>query len=611
MKQELWRRVEALFHAARERSPEERPMFLEEACGGDLVLRREVLRLLSKEAQAASFLESPSCGFREEVEALLAGGADDDAIPVTRPAAPARPVLEAGRRLGPYEIQSVIGRGGMGEVYKARDTRLDRTVAIKVLPPGPAGDSDLPTSKTPWRARFDREAKAIASLNHPHVCALHDVGDQGGLTFLVMEYIEGQTLADRLEGGPLPVDEALTSAIETAEALAAAHRQGVIHRDLKPANVMVTADGQVKVLDFGLAKPVGARFDIERSALVPTAPPAEGGLTGDGAVLGTAAYMSPEQVEGATLDARSDVFSFGAMLYELLTGRKAFQGHSPISKMQAILRDTPVPVHHLRHDVPRALEAIVARCLEKDRDLRYPSGVELHEALADCRARMAARPGPWTLLRDRRLAVPALAVVAVSLAAVSWSLWRWSRVNWARTIALPEIARLIDEGRNAAAFRLVRRAERYLPDDPEIARLRRNYMRRASFQSDPPGADVHVRDYIDTAADAEWDDLGRTPLEAVLIPAGHLAYRISKPGYMTAEGYTASAVTAGTGRLSVKLYWKRRRRAEWFACGGACQSGNSGWTSTRSATGATRSSSIAVATGKPSTGKGHSSKAAG
>jgi formylglycine-generating enzyme required for sulfatase activity/dienelactone hydrolase len=263
--------------------------------------------------------------------------------------------------------------------------------------------------------------------------------------------------------------------------------------------------------------------------------------------------MSPEQVEGATLDARSDVFSFGAVLYELLTGCRAFQGHSPISTMSAVLRDTPVPARRLRGAVPSALDAIVTRCLQKNRDLRYPSGVELLEALSDCQAQMAGRPGPWTLLRDRRLAVPALAVVAVLLAAVSWSLWRSSRVNWARTIALPEIARLIDEGRGAAAFRLVRRAERYLPNDPEIARLRVNHMRRASFQSDPRGADVRVRDYIDTGADAEWDYLGRTPLEAVAIPAGHLAYRISKPGYTTAEGYTASAVTSGVGRVSVLL----------------------------------------------------------
>jgi serine/threonine protein kinase/formylglycine-generating enzyme required for sulfatase activity/dienelactone hydrolase len=552
MNQELWRRAEALFHAARERSPEARPAYVDEACGGDVELRREVLRLLSKEAQAASFLEGPCRECRGEVDALPAVDADDDARPVGQTALRARPLLETGRRIGPYEIQSAIGSGGMGEVYKARDTRLDRAVAIKVLLPHLAEDPH-PTSKTPWRARFDREAKAIAGLNHPNVCALHDMGDEEGLTYLVMEFIDGQTLADRLQRGPLPMDEALRCAVEMAEALAAAHRQGIIHRDIKPANVMMTADGQVKVLDFGLAKHVGARFDAEGSAPAPTDPPADSDLTGGGAVLGTVSYLSPEQVQGLPLDARSDVFSFGAVLYELLTGRRAFPWRGPLRTMAAVLRDTPVPARRLRGDVPIALDAIVTRCLEKNRDRRYPSGVELHEALADCAAQLAARPGRGRLLRGRRLAVSALAVVAVSLAAVAWPLWQSSRVNWARTIALPEIARLIDEGRNAAAFRLVRHAERYLPNDPEIARLRRNHTRRASFQSDPPGADVYVRDYIDTAADAQWDNLGRTPLEAVPIPAGHLAFRISKPGYTTAEGYTASAVTSGVGSLNVKL----------------------------------------------------------
>ena len=554
MKQELWRRVEALFHAARERSPEARAAFLEEACGGDLALRREVIRLLSKEAQAASFLESPSCDGRGQVEALLAVGTGEDALLVTPPAVSAcPPVLEAGRLIGPYEIIRLIGAGGMGEVYKALDTRLDRPVAIKVLPPRLVPDTGLSTSNTPWRARFDREAKAIAGLNHPHVCALHDVGDQEGLTFLVMEYVEGQTLADRLRSGPLPIDEALRSAVQMADALAAAHRQGVIHRDLKPANVMVTAGGQVKILDFGLAKQVGAPVDVDRTETAPTVEREETGLTGDGAVLGTAAYMSPEQLEGTALDPRSDVFSFGAVLYELLTGRRAFPRHSPLSELSAILRHTPVPVRRLRADVPGALETIVARCLEKDGDLRYPSGVELHHALTDCQAQMAPRPGPWALLHDWRVAVPALALVAALLGGATWSFWRSSRVNWARTRALPEVGRLIDEGRTAAAFRLVRRAERYLPNDPEIARLRQNHTRRVSIQSDPPGADVRVRDYLDTGADAEWDYLGRTPLEAVSIPAGHLAYRVSKGGYSTAEGYTASGLTSTVGRLSVKM----------------------------------------------------------
>jgi serine/threonine protein kinase/dienelactone hydrolase len=554
MQQERWRRVEVLFHAARERPPDIRTAFVEEACREDVELRREVLRLLSKEAEAESFLESASWNTRGEAEALLGVDTDDEALPVTPPAVRTRPpVFEAGRRIGPYEIVRLIGAGGMGEVYEARDTRLDRTVAIKVLPTPLEPDSSLPTSGTPWRARFDREAKAIAGLNHPHVCALHDVGDQEGLTFLVMEYVEGQTLADRLRSGPLPVDEALAIAIQMADALAAAHRQGIVHRDLKPANVMVTAGHQVKVLDFGLAKHASAAVDADRRETAPTVERDESGLTGDGAVMGTAAYMSPEQVQGATLDARSDVFSFGVVLYELLTGHRAFRGHSPISTLSAILHDTPTPVRRLRADVPSALETIVARCLEKDRGLRYPSGVELHRALVDCQARMAPRPGPWSLLHNWRLALPALGLVAALLASLSWSLWRLSRVTWARTTALPQIARLIDEGRTAAAFRLVRRAERYLPGDPEIARLRQNHTRRLSFQSDPPGADVRIRDYLDTRADAEWDYLGRTPLESVSIPAGHLAYRVSKPGYSTAEGYTASALTSGLGQLSVKM----------------------------------------------------------
>jgi eukaryotic-like serine/threonine-protein kinase len=541
VQQELWWRVEALFHAVRERPPEDRAAFLDEACGTDAELRHAVTRLLSKEAEAASFLEGPSSG-----------------LPVTPPAANARPVLEPNRRIGPYQIESVIGAGGMGEVYKALDTRLDRSVAIKVLPPRLADDLGDPGSKTPWRARFDREAKAIASLSHPHVCALFDVGDEDGLTYLVMEYIEGQTLAARLQGGPLPVNEALRNATEIAEALAAAHRQGVIHRDLKPANVMVTADGQVKVLDFGLAKQVDVHPDVEDSAAPTTALTSadrgETSLSGEGAVLGTPAYMSPEQVEGRALDARSDIFSFGAVLYELLTGRRAFPGQSPASIMSAILHDAPAPVRHVRRDVPASLDAIVSRCLEKDRDRRYASGAELREALAECGARLDAGSMRSTVLRDRRLASAALvAVAAVSLSAIAWSLWRGSRVSWARTSALPEVTRLIDGGRSAAAFRLLRSAERYLPNDPEIATLRRNYTRRLSVRSEPPGAQVRIRDYLDTAADAQWDELGRTPLEKVTIPAGHLAYRISKPGYATVEGYTASAVTNAVGLLSVKL----------------------------------------------------------
>ena len=211
--------------------------------------------------------------------------------------------VAAGVRLGPYEIQSLIGAGGMGEVYRARDTRLDRTVAIKVLPSDLASDPDR-------RSRFEREAKTIAALAHPHICMLHDVGEQDGTPFLVMEYLEGETLAHRLFKGHIPLPTALEIATQMADALAAAHEHGVVHRDLKPANIMVDEHGRVKLLDFGLAKllePLGGEMASTRSLAV---------QTGEGRIVGTVAYMSPEQAQGRLVDARSDAFSFGAVLYK-------------------------------------------------------------------------------------------------------------------------------------------------------------------------------------------------------------------------------------------------------------------------------------------------------
>src|SRR4030095_4586801 len=216
--------------------------------------------------------------------------------------------LKAGVRLGPYEVLAELGAGGMGEVYKARDTRLNRAVAIKVLPAHVASDPQL-------RERFEREARAVAALNHPHICALHDVGEQDGIEYLVMEYLEGQTLAERLEKGALPLDQALQYAIQIADALDKAHRQGITHRDLKPGNVILTKSG-VKLLDFGLAK-AAAPIASGGLSMLPTTPP---GLTAQGAILGTLQYMAPEQLEGRDTDARTDIFAFGAVLHEMVTG---------------------------------------------------------------------------------------------------------------------------------------------------------------------------------------------------------------------------------------------------------------------------------------------------
>jgi len=239
--------------------------------------------------------------------------------------------LTRGAKLGSYEIIAPVGAGGMGEVYKAKDTRLDRTVAIKVLPSHLADNARL-------RDRFEREARAVSSLNHPHICTLYDIGSQDGVDFLVLEYLEGETLADRLKKGALPFDQALRTGIEVADALDKAHRQGVVHRDLKPGNIMLTKSG-AKLLDFGLAKLAGAEAGSVESAL----PTQQKSLTAEGSILGTLQYMAPEQLEGKEADSRTDLFALGAVVYEMLTGKRAFEGKSQASLIGAILKDDPQP----------------------------------------------------------------------------------------------------------------------------------------------------------------------------------------------------------------------------------------------------------------------------
>jgi eukaryotic-like serine/threonine-protein kinase len=278
--------------------------------------------------------------------------------------------LTSGARLGPYEILSAIGAGGMGEVYKARDTRLDRLVAIKILPAALAGDPQ-------FRERFDREARAISQLDHPHICALYDVGAHDGASFLVMQYLEGETLADRLAKGALPLDQALKTAIEIASALDKAHRAGIVHRDLKPGNVMLTKNG-AKLLDFGLAKASRPFASVAGLSMLVTTPP---GVTVQGTILGTLQYMAPEQLEGHEADARTDIFAFGAVLYEMLTGKKAFEGKSQASLIAAMLEREPVPLATLQPLAPPALERVVKQCLAKDPDDRWQSARDLMREL--------------------------------------------------------------------------------------------------------------------------------------------------------------------------------------------------------------------------------------
>ncbi|HET9793954.1 MAG TPA: protein kinase [Thermoanaerobaculia bacterium] len=274
--------------------------------------------------------------------------------------------LAAGTRLGPYEVASPLGAGGMGEVYRAKDTRLDREVAIKVLPEHLSANAEL-------RQRFEREAKAISALTHPHICTLHDVGNQDGVEYLVMELLDGQSLSERLESGALPPDQVIRFGIEIADALEAAHRQGIVHRDLKPGNVMLTRSG-VKLLDFGLAKHRAAAVQSEISHLSSMATeltPSRPALTEQGTIMGTFQYMAPEQLEGKEADARSDIFAFGCVLYEMATGRKAFTGKSRASMIGAILKDHPAPISSITPMTPPALDRLVQTCLAKEPDDRF------------------------------------------------------------------------------------------------------------------------------------------------------------------------------------------------------------------------------------------------
>jgi serine/threonine protein kinase len=313
--------------------------------------------------------------------------------------------LAEGQRLGPYEVLGRIGAGGMGEVYRARDTRLDRTVALKVLPSEFSADAAL-------RSRFDREAKAISALAHPHICTLFDVGEQDGRTFLVMEHLEGQTLLERLRKGPLPLAQAVEVATQMADALSAAHKQGIVHRDLKPGNVMLT-NGGAMLLDFGLARLTahGERPVLESSttALTETTP-----LTGQGTLLGTLPYMAPEQLEGKPGDARTDLWALGLLIYEMVTGRRAFEGQSQVSLIGAIVEREPEPLARLQPLTPPALERLVKRCLAKSPDNRWDTAHDVADEL-----RWIAETGPPVEPTDRKsrgrqvLGFGAIAIVCI------------------------------------------------------------------------------------------------------------------------------------------------------------------------------------------------------
>jgi serine/threonine protein kinase len=326
--------------------------------------------------------------------------------------------LAAGTRLGPYEIVAPIGAGGMGEVYKARDTRLERDVAIKVLPAHLSASEEM-------RQRFEREAKAISQLSHAHICALYDVNREGETEYLVMEHLEGETLADRLAKGPLPLEQTLRYGMEMADALDKAHRQGIVHRDLKPGNVMLTKSG-VKLLDFGLAKAMAPIAAKSGATSLPTIAGTAHNLTEAGTILGTFQYMAPEQLEGKEADARSDIFAFGAVLYEMATGRKAFSGTSQASLIGSILRDDPTTISEISPMMPPAFNRVVKTCLAKDPEDRFQTAhdVKLQLQWIAEGGSLAGVPAPLVARRKNReklaWAVAAVAALAAALATLGY-----------------------------------------------------------------------------------------------------------------------------------------------------------------------------------------------
>ena len=498
-----WRQVESLFHAIRALPEAERGPFLSKVCGGDEELRRQVESLLAGHQPAGPLPRKPPL---ETVD--LSSTRANSSL--------------SGQTLGHYTVREKLGQGGMGVVYKAYDNRLRREVALKALPPEFVFDEER-------KRRFNQEARAASALNHPNIVTIHDIDSTRGVVFLVMELVEGVTLSELLRTRRLSTSEVLEHGLQITDALTAAHARGIVHRDLKPANIMVTPGGAVKILDFGLAKLIETAESEETLSKT--------NLTETGAILGTASYMSPEQIEGRSVDARTDIFSFGASLYEMVTGKRAFTGNSTFSTVSAVLRSEPEPPKRLIPDIPSKLEELILRCLRKSPEERFQRVDEVKASLAAIKADYSREAGAVYREKPSRGWLRVASILFV-LSLVGGLVWLWQNSQntaWAHD-RVPEIRGLMAHYDYSKALDLSRAALAIVPRDAELNQLIEEISWKAPINSDPPGASVSVRPYGST--EESWLELGITPLPEVRFPRGALEWRFSKGDYQEAHFIT-------------------------------------------------------------------------
>ena len=463
-----------------------------------------------------------------------------------------------GKTLGHYRVLEKIGQGGMGEVFLADDTSLHRKVALKFLP------AEMQQDVTAHK-RFLREAQSAAALDHPYICSIHEVREAEGKDFIVMEYVDGQTLRDKLAQGPLPIEEALKIASEVAEALEAAHGKGIVHRDIKPANIMLTQAGHAKVMDFGLAKQLIPSGGIESQEQTITA------LTRSESTVGTLAYMSPEQLRGETVDPGSDVFSFGVVLYELLAGVHPFKRQTGAETISAILAAPPQPLDQLRPDVPSEIKRIVCRALEKRPHARYSSAGEMlrdlqgyQESLRIPETGLLSLRSLLRLIRKPRVSVPSLLILLVIGSLGFWLFNRQAKIRWAREELLPKIDQLVEAGwqNYVAAYQLAVEAEKCIPQDPRLAEYIKKIATHISVRTDPSGSSVYVKEY--SAPESEWKYLGVSPIEKIRLPIGLFRWKLEKEGYDTV--YAAAPTFQGFLETRWSPYDMVRRLDKKEAC---------------------------------------------